>query len=116
MVCHPSAVVIIIINRWMTSSTKDMFEHSQLVETTWPGAYAALCISSGYFAYDQGDMLLYHLYSGPIPSILSHHLILLICFILALYRNVAINYLILTLICEVKFYIVMGSSMLSIFF
>ncbi|XP_027093926.1 uncharacterized protein [Coffea arabica] len=95
-----ATVVIIIINRWMTSSAKDMFEHSQLVETTWPGAYAALCISTGYFAYDQGDMLLYCLYSGPIPSILSHHLILLICFILALYRNVAINYLILTLICE----------------
>lgn len=95
-----AAVVIIVLNRWMTSSTKDMFEHSQLVEATWPGAYAALCISSGYFAYDQWDMLLYRLYSGPIPCILVHHLLLLICFTLALYRSVTINYLILTLICE----------------
>ncbi|PQP99638.1 TLC domain-containing protein 2 [Prunus yedoensis var. nudiflora] len=48
----------------------------------------------------QWDMLHYGLYSGWIPSILMHHLILLICFTLALYRNVTINYLILTLICE----------------
>ncbi|KAL5076527.1 hypothetical protein RYX36_015511 [Vicia faba] len=45
-------------------------------------------------------MLHYRLYSGWIPSILVHHLVLLICFTLALYRNVTINYLILTLICE----------------
>lgn len=45
-------------------------------------------------------MLRYRLYGGWIPSILLHHLILLVCFTLALYRNVTINYLILTLICE----------------
>ncbi|KAL3504188.1 hypothetical protein ACH5RR_034029 [Cinchona calisaya] len=95
-----ATVAGVLINRWMTSGAKDMFEHSQLVEVTWPGAYAALCISCGYFAYDQWDMLLYRLYSGLVPSILVHHLLLLICFTLALYRNVTINYLILTLICE----------------
>lgn len=79
-----------------------MFEHSQLFGGTWPWAYPALCFSCGYFAYDQWDMLHYGLYSGWIPSILMHHLILLICFTLALYRNVTINYLILTLICEVR--------------
>ncbi|TYI29142.1 TLC domain-containing protein 2 [Gossypium hirsutum] len=77
-----------------------MFEHKELVEGTWPWAYQALCFSCGYFAYDQQDMLQYRLYSGFIPSILIHHLVLLICFTLALYRHITINYLILTLICE----------------
>ncbi|KAJ9547576.1 hypothetical protein OSB04_020119 [Centaurea solstitialis] len=75
----------------------ELFEHSQLVKATWGWAYPALCISCGYFAYDQLDMLLHGLYT---PSILLHHLLLLGCFTLALYRNVTINYLILTLICE----------------
>uniref|UniRef100_A0A1D1YRM8 TLC domain-containing protein 2 n=2 Tax=Anthurium amnicola TaxID=1678845 RepID=A0A1D1YRM8_9ARAE len=77
-----------------------MFEHEQLFGGTWVGAYPALCFSCGYFAYDQWDMLRYRLYSGWIPSILVHHLILLVCFTLALYRNVTINYLILSLSCE----------------
>lgn len=79
-----------------------MFEHEELVDGTWSGAYSALCFSSGYFAYDQTDMLRFRLYKGWIPSILTHHVILLACFTLALYRNVTINYLILTLICEVR--------------
>ncbi|XP_042757302.1 uncharacterized protein LOC111888619 isoform X2 [Lactuca sativa] len=84
----------------LSNGLDELFEHSQLVKVTWPWAYSALCISCGYFAYDQLDMLLYGLYSGWIPSILLHHFILLGCFTLALYRNVTINYLILTLICE----------------
>lgn len=95
-----ASVVIILLNQWMTSGVSKMFEHSQLVEFTWPWAYQALCFSCGYFAYDQWDMLHYRLYSGWIPSILVHHLLLLVCFTLALYRKVTINYLILTLICE----------------
>jgi hypothetical protein len=79
-----------------------MFEHEELFGGSWVGAYSALCFSCGYFAYDQLDMLRYRLYSGRIPGILMHHLILLICFTLALYRNVTINYLILTLVCEVR--------------
>lgn len=78
-----------------------MFEHEELFGGNWIGAYSALCFSCGYFAYDQLDMLRYRLYSGWIPGILMHHLILLICFTLALYRNVTINYLILSLVCEV---------------
>lgn len=101
-----SAVVIILLNQWTTSGLNKMFEHSQLVEVTWPWAYQALCFSCGYFAYDQWDMLHYRLYSGWIPSILVHHLVLLVCFTLALYRKVTINYLILTLICEVKLQII----------
>lgn len=93
----------------MRNSLSTMFEHSELVEHSWPWAYPALCISCGYFAYDQWDMLLHHLYKGWIPFILVHHLLLLVCFTLALYRNVTINYLILTLVCEVSF------GMLSIF-
>ncbi|XP_062078158.1 uncharacterized protein LOC133782790 [Humulus lupulus] len=95
-----SSVIFIVVNQWLTSGSNGMFEHSQLFGGTWPWAYAALCFSCGYFAYDQLDMLQYRLYSGWIPAILMHHLILLICFTLALYRNVTINYLILTLICE----------------
>ncbi|PON41161.1 TRAM/LAG1/CLN8 domain containing protein [Parasponia andersonii] len=95
-----SSVVFILVNQWLESGSNRMFAHSQLFGGTWPWAYAALCFSSGYFAYDQWDMLNYRLYSGWIPAILVHHLILLICFTLALYRNVTINYLILTLICE----------------
>ncbi|KAI3460575.1 hypothetical protein Pfo_017238 [Paulownia fortunei] len=95
-----ASVVLILLNQWMKSGVNQMFKHSQLVEVTWPWAYQALCFSCGYFAYDQWDMLLYGLYSGWIPSILVHHLVLLVCFTLALYRKVTINYLILTLICE----------------
>ncbi|XP_016486142.1 uncharacterized protein LOC107806496 [Nicotiana tabacum] len=98
-----ASILFILANQWivMTSSSdviNQMFEHSQLVVHTWPGAYTALCFSCGYFAYDQLDMLLYNLYTSP--SILVHHLLLLVCFTLALYKNVTINYLILTLICE----------------
>lgn len=95
------AVVFILINQLTKTGPTEMFEHAHLVGDTWPWAYPALCFSCGYFAYDQWDMLRYRLYSGWIPSILLHHLILLVCFTLALYRNVTINYLILTLICEV---------------
>ncbi|CAL9013218.1 unnamed protein product, partial [Prunus brigantina] len=91
-----SAVIFILANQWLKNGSIGMFEHSQLFGGTWPWAYPALCFSCGYFAYDQWDMLHYGLYSGWIPSILMHHLILLICFTLALYRNVTINYLILT--------------------
>lgn len=95
-----SSVVFILINQFIKNGSSEMFEHSQLVGDTWAWAYPALCFSCGYFAYDQWDMLRYRLYSGWIPSILLHHLILLVCFTLALYRNVTINYLILTLVCE----------------
>lgn len=97
------AVVFIVVNQWLRNGLNGMFEHSELVGSAWLWAYPALCFSCGYFAYDQWDMLQYRLYSGLIPGILVHHLLLLVCFTLALYRNVTINYLILTLICEVHF-------------
>ena len=97
------AVVFILVNQWIENGPSRMLEHSQLFGGSWPWAYEALGFSCGYFAYDQWDMLHYRLYSGWIPPILLHHLILLICFTLALYRNVTINYLILTLICEVQY-------------
>ncbi|XP_065856765.1 uncharacterized protein [Euphorbia lathyris] len=95
-----ASVVYILVHQCLKHGSYATFEHSQLVGGTWQWAYPTLCFSCGYFAYDQFDMLLYRLYSGFIPSILMHHLILLICFTLALYRNVTVNYLILTLICE----------------
>lgn len=104
------AVIFILATQWTTKGLNEMFDHSELFGGTWPWAYRALCFSCGYFAYDQWDMLRYGLYSGWIPSILVHHLILLICFTLALYRNVTVNYLILTLICEVYPIILHGKS------
>ncbi|KAJ0969532.1 hypothetical protein J5N97_022409 [Dioscorea zingiberensis] len=94
------SVVLILVNQLLIKGLDNMFVHVQLVNDTWLGAYSALSFSCGYFAYDQWDMLQYRLYSGWIPSILLHHLILLVCFTLALYRNVTINYLVLTLVCE----------------
>lgn len=113
--CYP--VILIVVNQWMKNDLSEIFEHAQLFGGTWPGAYSALCFSCGYFAYDQWDMLHYRLYSGWIPSILVHHLILLVCFTLALYRNVTINYLILTLICEVfsNFMLTMFSNHFHLF-
>ncbi|ERN08597.1 TLC domain-containing protein 2 isoform X2 [Amborella trichopoda] len=95
-----ASVMAVLVIQWMKVGLSAMFEHEQLFGGTWIGAYTALCFSCGYFAYDQLDMLLHHLYSGWFPSILVHHLILLVCFTLALYRNVTINYLVLTLVCE----------------
>ncbi|XP_038724850.1 TLC domain-containing protein 2 [Tripterygium wilfordii] len=95
-----ASVVFILVNQYVEIGSNTMFEHSELFGGTWRWAYPALCFSCGYFAYDQLDMLRYRLYRGLIPAILVHHLILLVCFTLALYRNVTINYLILTLICE----------------
>lgn len=99
--CGCFAVVPVLVNQLVIRGLDNTFVHVQLVNGTWLGAYSALCVSCGYFAYDQWDMLRYRLYTGWIPSILLHHLILLVCFTLALYRKVAINYLILTLVCEV---------------
>jgi hypothetical protein len=112
------AVIFILSRQWLSNGLSGMFDHSQLVEGTWPWAFEALCFSCGYFAYDQWDMLHYRLYNGWIPSILVHHLVLLICFTLALYRNVTINYLILTLICEVtikssSLYFVLSNDVLA---
>ncbi|KAF7024815.1 hypothetical protein CFC21_037102, partial [Triticum aestivum] len=96
----PPSLIFVLLCQWRTKGLENMFQHEELVGSSWIGAYSALCFSCGYFAYDQLDMLRYRLYSGWIPGILMHHLILLICFTLALYRNVTINYLILTLLCE----------------
>ncbi|EES01823.1 hypothetical protein BDA96_03G399100 [Sorghum bicolor] len=94
------SVIFVLVHQWRNKGFETMFEHEELFGGSWIGAYSALCFSCGYFAYDQLDMLRYRLYSGWIPGILMHHLILLICFTLALYRNVTINYLILSLVCE----------------
>ncbi|CAO1944275.1 unnamed protein product [Urochloa humidicola] len=93
-----ASVIFVLVNQWRDKGLENMFEHEELFGGSWIGAYSALCFSCGYFAYDQLDMLRYRLYSGWIPGILMHHLILLICFTLALYRNVTINYLILSLL------------------
>ena len=99
------AVIFVLLCQWRTKGLENMFQHEELVGSSWIGAYSDLCFSCGYFSYDQLVMLRYRLYSGWIPGILMHHLILLICFTLALYRNVTINYLILTLLCEVHTHI-----------
>lgn len=65
-------------------------------------AYTVVSISCGYLAYDLWDTLRRRLYNPKAPSILAHNAILLVCFTIALYRDVTINYLILTLVCEVS--------------
>ncbi|KAF5749030.1 hypothetical protein HS088_TW04G00991 [Tripterygium wilfordii] len=101
-----ASVIFVLLNQYVEIGPNTMFEHSELFGGTWLWAYPALCFSCGYFAYDHLDMLRYQLYNGLIPAILVHHLILLVSFTLALYRNVTINYfvtinyLILTLVCE----------------
>ncbi|XP_027334675.1 uncharacterized protein LOC113849166 isoform X2 [Abrus precatorius] len=72
-----SASVLFILSReWLRNGSSGMFDHSQLVEGTWPWAFQALSFSCGYFAYDQWDMLRYRLYNGWIPSILLHSIFL----------------------------------------
>ncbi|XP_042492277.1 TLC domain-containing protein 1-like [Macadamia integrifolia] len=94
------SVILILVNQWATKGLSATFNHDQLFGGMWPGVYLALCFSCGYFAHDQWDILRFRLYNGVIPSILVHHLLHLVWFTLALYRRVTVNYLILTLICE----------------
>ncbi|GLJ21138.1 hypothetical protein SUGI_0386620 [Cryptomeria japonica] len=99
--CITSAsVILVLLCVWMNKGARKMFDHEELFNGVWLGAFKSLCFSCGYFAYDQWDMLGNHLYNPWAPSILAHHVLLLICFTLALYRHVTINYLILTLVCE----------------
>ncbi|CAK9881753.1 unnamed protein product [Sphagnum jensenii] len=80
---------------------KKMSLHEVLYSKPWPGAHIIVGISCGYFAYDQWDMLRKHLYNPRSPSRFIHHVIFLICFTLAIYYNNCINYVTLTLVCEV---------------
>ncbi|CAM6094737.1 unnamed protein product [Calypogeia fissa] len=95
------AVVGLLVLQISRTSIGEMWTHEALTGEAWPGAFAVLAASSGYFAYDQWDMLRRGLYKPQAPSLLVHHAVLLICFIAALYKNSCINYLVLTLVCEV---------------
>lgn len=94
------SVASILMWEWCHKGLPSMYKHEELFSGVWPGAQAILCFSSGYFVYDQVDMLRRHLYNPWAPSLLVHHAVLLVCFTMALYRQVTINYLILTLFCE----------------
>jgi hypothetical protein len=87
----------------------EMWTHEVLTGETWPGAFAVLAVSTGYFAYDQWDMLRRRLYKPQAPSLLVHHALLLTCFVMALYKNSCINYLVLTLVCEVSLLVLFPS-------
>ncbi|KAG0580080.1 hypothetical protein KC19_4G145300 [Ceratodon purpureus] len=95
------SVIVLIVKEAKISGLSNMLTHDVLYSRTWPGAYSALAISCGYFAYDQLDMIRKHLYSPKAPHLLVHHAVLLTCFTPALERDSCINYLILTLLCEV---------------
>ncbi|EFJ33444.1 hypothetical protein SELMODRAFT_407236 [Selaginella moellendorffii] len=90
----------VLVELYRTGSVAKMLEFESLYSRSWPGAYSVLAFSCGYFAYDQVDMIRRHLYQGWFPPLLVHHWLLLNCFTLALLRNVSINYLVLTLLCE----------------
>jgi hypothetical protein len=95
------AVVTLLAREAQVSSLEKMLSHDVLYSKPWPGAQIVLGVSCGYFAYDQWDMLQKHLYNPRSPSLLIHHAVLLTCFTPAIYLNRCINYLILTLVCEV---------------
>ncbi|KAH7288700.1 hypothetical protein KP509_31G037400 [Ceratopteris richardii] len=88
------------MREWYQQGLSSMYNHEELFYAIWPMAKTVLCFSSGYFVYDQVDMIRRHLYNPKAPSLLVHHAVLLVCFTMALYRQVTINYLILTLLCE----------------
>ncbi|MCO5589437.1 hypothetical protein L7F22_043404 [Adiantum nelumboides] len=78
--------------------SKQGWTHQVLMYDAWDGAHVLICCCSGFFAFDLLDLLRSRLHR---PQNLLHHGILLICFNMALLRNVGINYLVFTLICEV---------------
>ena len=90
-----------LASEWVKKGSS-MYNHEELFSGVWPGSNVILCVSTGYFVYDQVDMLRRNLYNPSSPSLLVHHAVLLVCFTMALYRQVTINYLILTLFCEVS--------------
>ncbi|KAH9555333.1 hypothetical protein CY35_08G108400 [Sphagnum magellanicum] len=94
-------VVTLIAREARVFGLEKMSLHEVLYSKPWPGAHITVGISCGYFAYDQWDMLRKHLYNPRSPSRFIHHVILLICFTLAIYYNNCINYVTLTLVCEV---------------
>ncbi len=94
-------MVTLLAREAQVSSLEKMLSHDVLYSKPWPGAQIVLGVSCGYFAYDQWDMLQKHLYNPRSPSLLIHHAVLLTCFTPAIYLNRCINYLILTLVCEV---------------
>ncbi|KAL3678234.1 hypothetical protein R1sor_021190 [Riccia sorocarpa] len=94
------AVVVLVYKEATKSGLPPMWQHVALTQNTWPGALTVLCVSCGYFAYDQWDMIRRRLYQSGGPSLLIHHVVLLTCFAAALFKNSCINYLILTLLCE----------------
>lgn len=95
------SVMVLMVKEARISGLTNMLTHDVLYNRTWPGAYSALAVSCGYFAYDQVDMIRKHLYNPKAPHLLVHHAVLLTCFTPALQRDTCINYLILTLLCEV---------------
>jgi hypothetical protein len=94
-------VVTLIAREAQVFGLEKMSLHEVLYSKPWPGAHITVGISCGYFAYDQWDMLRKHLYDPRSPSRFIHHVILLIYFTLAIYYNNCINYVALTLVCEV---------------
>ena len=96
------AVIVLMVKEAKISGLSNMLSHDVLYNWSWPGAWSVLAISCGYFAYDQWDMIRKHLYSPKAPHLLVHHAVLLTCFSPALQRDLCVNYLILTLLCEVR--------------
>jgi hypothetical protein len=94
-------VVTLIAREAQMIGLEKMSLHEVLYSKPWPGAHITVGISCGYFAYDQWDMLRKHLYNPRLPSRFMHHVILFICFTLVIYYNNCINYVTLTLVCEV---------------
>ena len=63
--------------------------------------FLTLCVSTGYFAYDLWDYVVSQLYLKSY-GVVVHHVVILICYISALFKNVGIPFLAITLICELN--------------
>lgn len=84
--------------QWREHGSQGVMKHQQLMYGTWGGAHALLCFCSGFFMFDAFDLLRARLHR---PWTLLHHAVLLVCINMALLRQVGINYLVFTLICEI---------------
>lgn len=63
--------------------------------------YRILCLTTGYFAYDLCDMLRSQMHHKA-PHLVVHHVILLVCYMCGLHRELCVPFLVLTLLCELN--------------
>ncbi|RHY27127.1 hypothetical protein DYB32_007027 [Aphanomyces invadans] len=71
------------------------------VHSCSPLAVICLSLSTGYFIYDFYDMVVGNLYVRA-HGILVHHIMVTLCYVLALHYKVAVPYLVVMLLLEIN--------------